>query len=83
MQIGIVGLGTMGAGMARRLARAGVHVVCYDYADAAREALAGERGIHRAENLAALCARMDGERVILLMVPPEPRSMTRCASSPR
>ena len=36
MQIGIVGLGRMGAGMARRLARGGVRVVCYDQQTAAR-----------------------------------------------
>ena len=42
MEIGIVGLGRMGAGMARRLARAGVHVLCHDRVDAAREAIAGE-----------------------------------------
>jgi len=69
MQIGIVGLGRMGAGMARRLARAGVRVVCHDHADGARASVAGEPGIDCAENLAALCARLDGERVILLMLP--------------
>jgi 6-phosphogluconate dehydrogenase len=69
MEIGIVGLGRMGAGMARRLARAGVHVLCYDPADAARAALAAEPNVHSAENLAALCARLEGERVILIMVP--------------
>src|SRR5439155_1157354 len=42
MEIGIVGLGRMGAGMARRLARAGVHVICYDQADAARGAVGAE-----------------------------------------
>jgi 6-phosphogluconate dehydrogenase len=69
MQIGIIGLGRMGAGMARRLARAGVHVICHDQADAAREAIAGEPGVDCAENLAALCARMEGERVIVLSLP--------------
>jgi 6-phosphogluconate dehydrogenase len=69
MEIGIVGLGRMGAGMARRLARAGIHVLCYDPADAARAALAEEPNVHCAENLAALCARLEGERVILIMVP--------------
>jgi 6-phosphogluconate dehydrogenase len=69
MQIGIVGLGRMGAAMARRLARAGVQVVCYDRAEAAREAIAAERHVEPAENLAALCARLDGERVLLLMLP--------------
>ena len=69
MQIGIVGLGRMGAGMTRRLARGGARVVCYDHAEAAQKALAGERNVDCAENLAALCARLDGERVIVLSLP--------------
>src|SRR5882672_683958 len=69
MEIGIVGLGRMGAGMARRLARAGVRVICHDQAEAARKAIAGEAGIDCVENLAALCARLAGERVILIMLP--------------
>jgi 6-phosphogluconate dehydrogenase len=69
MEIGIIGLGRMGAGMARRLARSGARVVCYDHAEAAREALAEEEHVERAENLAALCARLDGERVIVLSLP--------------
>ena len=69
MQVGIVGLGRMGAGMARRLASGGVRVVCYDQKPAAAAALAAERNVACAENLAALCARLDGERVILLMLP--------------
>ena len=69
MEIGIIGLGRMGAGMARRLARSGVKVLCYDPADAAREAISAEPNVHCAENLAALCAKLAGERVILIMVP--------------
>jgi 6-phosphogluconate dehydrogenase len=69
MQIGIVGLGRMGAGMARRLAQAQVSVMCYDKRAQAREAVAGSQGIDCVENLAALCARMDGERVIVLSLP--------------
>ena len=69
MQIAIVGLGRMGAGMARRLARAGVKVVCYDQSERARQAIAAEPGVQCAENLAALCTRLDGERVILIMLP--------------
>jgi 6-phosphogluconate dehydrogenase len=69
MEIGIIGLGKMGAGMARRLARAGVHVVCHDNAEAARRAIAGEPDVECVENLAALCARLVGERVILVMLP--------------
>ncbi|HWA36236.1 MAG TPA: decarboxylating 6-phosphogluconate dehydrogenase [Burkholderiales bacterium] len=69
MEIGILGLGRMGSGMARRLARAGVHVICHDPADAARAALAGEPNVDCVENPAALCARLEGERVIVIMVP--------------
>jgi 6-phosphogluconate dehydrogenase len=69
MEIGIVGLGRMGAGMARRLARRGAHVICYDQSEAARKAVAGEPKVDCAENLAALCARLSGERVILIMLP--------------
>ena len=69
MEIGIVGLGRMGAGMARRLARGGARVVCHDQAEAAQQALAGERNVEAAENLAALCARLGGERVVVLSLP--------------
>jgi 6-phosphogluconate dehydrogenase len=69
MEIGIVGLGRMGAGMARRLARRGTHVICYDQSEAARRALADEAHVDCAENLAALCARLSGERVIVVMLP--------------
>ena len=69
MEIGIVGLGRMGAGMARRMARGGARVVCYDRSEDARKDLAGEANIDCVENLAALCARLAGERVILVMLP--------------
>ena len=69
MDIGIVGLGRMGGNMARRLARGGVRVLAYDRERAAREALAGEPGVACVEGLAALCAQLQGERVILLSLP--------------
>jgi 6-phosphogluconate dehydrogenase len=70
MQIGIIGLGRMGANMARRLARGGAQVVAYDRNDGARAALADEAGVAAVSGLAALCARLDeGERVILIMLP--------------
>jgi 6-phosphogluconate dehydrogenase len=69
MELGLVGLGRMGAGMARRLAHSGVRVVCYDHAEAAQQALRGQANIDCAENLAALCARLTGERVIVVMLP--------------
>ena len=69
MDIGIVGLGRMGANMARRLARGGVRVFAFDRSDEAREALAGESGVECVEGLAAVCAQIEGERVVLLMLP--------------
>ena len=69
MDIGIVGLGRMGANMARRLARGGVRVLAYDRERAARDALAGEADVICVEGLAALCAQLEGERVLLLMLP--------------
>ncbi len=65
MEIGIVGMGRMGAGMARRLARGGVRVICYDQVQKALE----ETNIDGVENLAALCARLVGERVMVLSLP--------------
>ncbi len=76
MEIGIVGLGRMGANMARRLARAGareraggVRVVAFDRDPAARAALKGEKNVECVEGLAALAALLAGERVILVMLP--------------
>ncbi len=69
MEIGIIGLGRMGAGMARRLARGGVRVVAYDHERATREALASESGIEVMESLAAVAAQTTGERVLLMMLP--------------
>src|SRR6185312_4653352 len=69
MEIGMIGLGRMGAGMARRLARGGARVVAYDREKSAREALAGESGIECAEGYAALASGLAGERVALLMLP--------------
>jgi 6-phosphogluconate dehydrogenase len=69
MQIGIVGLGRMGAGMARRLAQDGVRVVGFDRVETARAALSRVGNVECVESLAALCARLDGVRVILLALP--------------
>ena len=69
MDIGIIGLGRMGANMARRLARGGARVVVTDREKAARDALADEAGIECAEGFAALAAALAGERVVLLMLP--------------
>jgi len=72
VDIGVIGLGRMGANMARRMARAGARVVAFDLDAAARAALAGERNLQIAGGLAALAASLPGERVILTMLPAGP-----------
>src|SRR5262245_45616520 len=69
MEIGIVGLGRMGAGMARRLARGGARVLGWDRERAARAPLADERGVECVDTLASLAAQLQGGRVILIMLP--------------
>ena len=69
MEIGIIGLGRMGAGMARRLARGGVRVIGWDREQAARDALASDAGITCVEGYAQLGAALAGERVVALALP--------------
>ena len=47
----IVGLGRMGANMARRMARGGLTVHGFDPSDAARAALANDAGVQLHESL--------------------------------
>ncbi|WP_369407557.1 NAD(P)-binding domain-containing protein, partial [Rhodothermus marinus] len=53
MELGMIGLGRMGAGMSRRLHRAGVRVVGYDPNPEARARLAQD-GIETVDRLEAL-----------------------------
>jgi 6-phosphogluconate dehydrogenase len=69
MEIGVIGLGRMGANMARRMARAGARVVAFDRDAAARAQLAGEKSVECVDSLAAVPAKLAGERVILVMLP--------------
>ena len=68
MQIGIVGLGRMGANIARRLMRHGHACVVYDRDAAPGRSLAGE-GATAADSLAALVQTLLAPRVIWLMLP--------------
>ena len=68
MEIGIVGLGRMGANIARRLMRDGHRCVVYDVDPAAAEALAGE-GAEPAADLAAMAAALEAPRAVWIMVP--------------
>ena len=69
MQIGMVGLGRMGANMARRMARKGVHVDAYDLSPVARGAVEHESGVTPHTQLAALVAALPVPRVVWVMLP--------------
>jgi 6-phosphogluconate dehydrogenase len=69
MNIGIVGLGRMGANMARRLARKGVSVAAFDVSPVARSALEREPGLVVCTDLKSLVHRLPAPRVIWLMLP--------------
>jgi len=68
LQIGMVGLGRMGANMARRLARGGHEVFGFDPSAEARAAVERD-GIGTAASLADLCERLTPPRAVWLMVP--------------
>jgi 6-phosphogluconate dehydrogenase len=68
MQLGMIGLGRMGANMVRRLTRAGHECVVYDRSPASVQGMAGEGGVG-AESLAALVGKLAAPRSVWLMVP--------------
>jgi len=68
MQIGMIGLGRMGANMARRLMRNGHTVVAYDRSADAVKQLAGE-GAKGASSLADLVSQLAKPRAVWVMVP--------------
>jgi 6-phosphogluconate dehydrogenase len=68
MQLGIVGLGRMGANMARRLMRDGHEIVAYDVNAEAVSGLEGE-GATGASSLEDLAAKLSAPRAVWVMVP--------------
>lgn len=68
MQLGMVGLGRMGANLVHRLVRDGHTCVVYDVNAAAVHEIASD-GIAAATSLQDLAAKLDGPRVIWLMLP--------------
>jgi hypothetical protein len=70
MEIGVVGLGRMGANMARRLARGGHRVVAYNRTPEKALALAAEEpGIQAVTSLPELADALAPPRAVWMMVP--------------
>ncbi len=68
MDLGMVGLGRMGANMARRLMRDGHRIVAYDVSADAVAALAAD-GAEAASSLEDLASKLEGPRSVWVMVP--------------
>src|SRR5215469_13269060 len=68
MQLGMVGLGRMGANMVRRLIRKGHECAVFDASPAAVQALARE-GATGASSMADIVRRLDKPRAVWLRVP--------------
>jgi 6-phosphogluconate dehydrogenase len=68
MQLGMIGLGRMGANLSRRLMRDGHRVVAYDRNPDVVKSLAGE-GATGSESLADFVAKLDKPRAMWIMVP--------------
>jgi 6-phosphogluconate dehydrogenase len=68
MQLGMIGLGRMGANMVRRLMKAGHECVVYDRSAEAVAQLASE-GAVGATSVGELVARLEAPRAVWLMVP--------------
>ena len=69
MKIALIGLGKMGANMARRLCRGGIEVVGYNRSREIIEELAREEGMTPADSLADAVKQLPSPRVIWLMLP--------------
>ena len=68
MQVGMIGLGRMGANMTERLLRGGHRVVSYDRSSQAVQSVVG-KSASAAESLEALAVALRVPRVVWLMVP--------------
>jgi len=71
VQLGMVGLGRMGAGMSQRLLQGGHQVAVYDRSSAAMQALAG-KGAKPSGTLQDLGQKLKAPRLVWLMIPSGP-----------
>ncbi len=69
MEMGLIGLGRMGANMARRLRRGGIALVAHNRNRDVAEALARETGLRAADSVAALVDALAPPRIVWLMLP--------------
>src|SRR5271156_6400901 len=69
MQLGMIGLGRMGANIVRRVVKDGHECVVYDHDPDAVKAMAGEDSTTGVSSLAELAEKMTTPRVVWVMVP--------------
>jgi 6-phosphogluconate dehydrogenase len=69
VELGLIGLGRMGANMARRLRRGGIAVVAWNRNLDVTQTLAAETGLTAATGIADLVARLKAPRILWLMLP--------------
>lgn len=69
MELGIIGLGRMGANMARRLRGSDLRVVAYNRTLETTNQLANESGIEVAQSITALVSQLETPRVVWMMLP--------------
>jgi 6-phosphogluconate dehydrogenase len=82
MQLGMIGLGRMGAGMVRRLTRGGHQCVVFDRSADAVQQLAGD-GVMGANSLDEFVKALSAPRAIWLMVPAAAVDATIAELAPR
>lgn len=69
MELGLIGLGRMGANMARRLRRADIRLAAYNRNNDVTQALANETGLDATVSVEELVSRLPTPRVVWLMLP--------------
>jgi 6-phosphogluconate dehydrogenase len=69
VELGLIGLGRMGANMARRLRKGGIDVVAWNRNAGVTQDLAKETGLEAAANLADIASRLKSPRIVWLMLP--------------